>query len=127
MSKRAATRVIVSSHALARWLDYVGNTTGKHLARRVRRHLQEALRQGMEVDKTGAGHVEVKPGIWAVIVPEVEGGYSVVTFHRGLKMQTKQALWALAVKGGGLGVGKPGEADGAALPDLHEAAGVAGA
>lgn len=88
MSKRSqGLQINVSPHAMDRYREYVyRKAKTAQVAGKVGRHLWEQLKteKGLQVDHTGAGHVEiVKDTIWAVVVPAVEGGWDVVTFHRG--------------------------------------------
>ena len=74
--------VRVQSHATDRWKEYAGPLPVKEIARIVRRHLIAALKSGISIDCTGAGHIQIKPNLWAVVKPEVSW-WVVITFHRG--------------------------------------------
>lgn len=83
----------VKGHAANRWREYVGPSAVREIARTVRRHLMAALKSGISIDSTGVGHIQIKPNLWAVVVPEI-GRWVVITFHQGtnyaerIKMQT---------------------------------------
>lgn len=69
-------------HAADRWREYVGPMAVQDIAKKVRRHLTAALKSGINIDITGAGHIQINPTIWAVVKPE-GGRWVVITFHRG--------------------------------------------
>lgn len=68
-----------------RWRKYVGPANRAKVTTEVRTHLFAALKDpdGLKIDGTGAGHVQIRTNLWAVVVPELTGGWAVVTFHRG--------------------------------------------
>lgn len=75
--------VHVQQHAVDRWREYVGPMAVRSIAKTVRRHLAAALKSGINIDITGAGHIQIKPTVWAVVKPEPIG-WIVITFHQGI-------------------------------------------
>ncbi len=75
---RHLTPVHVSDHALERYCERVAPLGRNSLAREVRRHLLPYLRVGAAVNK-GAVLVEIHPGIVAVTLPSLQGGWEVAT------------------------------------------------
>jgi len=81
--KRRRLPIIITPHALSRWREYVGPDEVRAVKNKVRRHLVAFLKVGVPVDHTGAIQLELRPKLWAVVVPELTGGWAVLTFHRG--------------------------------------------
>jgi len=81
--KRRQLPITIMPHAMSRWREYVGPEEARVIAREVRRHLVAFLRCGVPVDHTGAVQLQLRPRLWAVAVPEITGGWAVLTFHRG--------------------------------------------
>lgn len=80
-------RVHVSDHAYYdRWIPYCGYMKRTKLVALVERHLYAALRQGATV-KNNAIQLEIFHNLNAVVTPELNGGWSVVTFY-----QTKEVM-----------------------------------
>jgi len=76
--------VNLSPHSIDRWHEYVGRDSVARISGKVRRHVFEALKDGIEPDSTGAGHVEIyEDKLWAVVMPGANGGWDILTFHRG--------------------------------------------
>ncbi len=76
--------ISVTSHAVERWNQYKATANVAKIKNKTRRVLVDALRSGLHVDCTGAGHVKVDD-LYAVVVPDAMSGWVVITFHRGEK------------------------------------------
>ena len=75
--------VMLRPHALDRWREYVGWGQNKQVTAEVKRHLWSALKTGMKIDHTGAAQLKIRSGLYAVVRPELTGGWAIVTFHQG--------------------------------------------
>lgn len=71
------TRVRISGHAWERARQRMPHL--KLSEHKVRQHLDGALRAGVRVHEQGAVHIPIGGGGVAVCVPEMWGGWSVVT------------------------------------------------
>ena len=71
--------VVITSHARERYQERGGK--GRLSAAKIRRHILGALAVGVEV-VNDAVEVQVGGGFWAVCVPMISGGWSVVTVFR---------------------------------------------
>jgi hypothetical protein len=74
-------KVKITGHAYERWNKYIGYMKRTKLAALVERHLYAALRQGAEV-KNDAIQLEIFHNLNAVVTPEYNGVWSVVTFYQ---------------------------------------------
>ena len=66
--KQRSYSVIISEHAYNRWLERGGPAlTWKELTGLTRAKVNNAMAVGIPIDPTGAGWIEVIPGIWAIV------------------------------------------------------------
>lgn len=76
--KRRTSRVRIRRHAWQRARERLPNK--KITASLIHRHIDGALRAGVPVNAQGAIEINIGNGRIAVCVPELHGGWSVVTF-----------------------------------------------
>lgn len=80
MSRGNKLAVRLSRHAVQRWHTRVGvEVKPAALQDRIRRRLTVELKNGVRFNGAGAIEVELRPGVRAVCIPSVQGGWTVVT------------------------------------------------
>ncbi len=80
LAGQAKTIVRLTLHAIGRWQTRVDPDTDPGAVQAlIKRRLATDLRRGARVNARGAIEVEVRPGVWAVCVPSLIGGWDVVT------------------------------------------------
>lgn len=78
---RRVTQITVTPHALKRHFERAGPITSRRLAREVRRSLLSALRVGVYPDFDLGVHIEIPEGLVAIVTPNWEGGWAVLTVY----------------------------------------------
>jgi hypothetical protein len=77
---RARLAVRLTRHVIRRWRMRVCEDLNPNaLQDRVRRRLAAQLRLGVQMNGAGALEIEILPGVRAVCIPSVQGGWTVVT------------------------------------------------
>ena len=98
MTKRLKDlKLSIAPHALERWRLYIGPDKEDKIRDEVKRHLLATLQVGLPADLSVNREpgdwgflLRLRPQLFAVVKPEVLGGWAVVTFHIGEIMKKRE-------------------------------------
>lgn len=73
--------IIISSHAIKRWRERVGNEKVTKIQAALRSAIRSAIKSGMDV-RNGASVINVTEDVRAVVSPSLQGGWEIITIIR---------------------------------------------
>ncbi|MGG1598500.1 hypothetical protein [Paenibacillus naphthalenovorans] len=73
--------IIISSHAIKRWRERVGNEKVTKIQAALRCAIRSAIKSGMDV-RNGASVINVTEDVRAVVSPSLQGGWEIITIIR---------------------------------------------
>lgn len=92
--RRVDIKIKLEPHALERWREHVGKEKKRQIEEEVRRHLIPTLKMGLPADLSVRKKqsewgflLRLRPHLFAVVKPEMLGGWAVVTFHVGEQLK----------------------------------------